>query len=341
MEAQSRGTSKQSVFRFCFCRLLTSPLLLPTFIFLVAASALAQAPLTVAWKDKQLSVNAEQVPLAQILQEVAHQTGLEIQGLEGLHNEVSLRFSALPLGPGLQQLLVPVNYFLVEKTVPTGNAQPVLLVITGLRRTHSADAAGSQAEGKREDREGGDDWQRLDLNLRLARVQEANSADPPQAAGILFAATQDPDPSIRQLAYERLYERGETEKVADLLRQEAKSADSDKRRTAIESLGNLFAGEGADILRDATADENTDVRHAAFEQLSRGDSAETVQVLRERLTYPDADIRLMAIEAMAAKGEASAREAALAALDDSDETVRSKATSLLQDLEVQEGGGTM
>ena len=101
----------------------------------------------------------------------------------------------------------------------------------------------------------------------------------------------------------------------------------------------LFAPEAADILRDATVDENTDVRHAAFQQLSRIDSTETVQVLRERLTHPDATVRLMAIEAMAARGEVSAREAAMVTLDDSDEAVQSKATGLLQELEAQEGGG--
>jgi hypothetical protein len=310
------------------------------FALLVAVSAAAEAPFAVEWKEGRLNVHAEHASLSQILQEVAHQADVEVRGLEKLQQAASVRFAGLPLRVGLQRLLAQVNYFLVEKTTSAGAAQPVLLVITGWRRTPSADAVGSQAEGELEGQGGGDDWQRLDPNLRLAQVQEANGADPQREARLLFAATQDPDPSIRQLAYDRLYEKGEKEKVADLLGQEAKSADSDRRRTAIESLGKLFASEAADVLRDATVDENPDVRHAAFQQLSRIDSAETMQVLRECFTHPDAAVRLMAIEAMATRGEASAREAALATLSDSDETVRSKATGLLQELEAQEGGGT-
>jgi len=310
------------------------------FTLLVAVAASAEAPFTVEWKEKRLSVHAEQASLWQIFQEVAHQTDVEVRGLEKLQQAVSIRFAGLPLRAGLQQLLAQVNYFLVEKTTPAGDAQPVLLVITGWRRTPSADVAGSQAEGEPEGHGGGDDWQRLDPNLRLAQVQEANGADLQQEARILFAPTQHPEPAIRQLAYDQLYEKGEKEKGAELLRQEARSADSDRRRTAIESLGKLFASEAADVLRDATVDENPDVRHAAFQQLSRIDSAETVQVLRERFTHPDAAVRLMAIEAMATRGEASAREAALATLSDCDETVRSKAMGLLQELEAQEGSGT-
>jgi hypothetical protein len=338
MWKQKRGGWRQfPIFRGLFW--LVTPLLLGVLLGVLSLPR-AQAQLTVAWQDGHLSVQAEKVPLAQVLQEIASQTGVAVQGLEGLDEEVSLRFSALPLRAGLQQLLAPVNYFLVEKTIPVGDARPVLLMITGWRRTLSADAAGSQAEGKLAGRGGGDDWQRLDPNLRLARVQETNSADLQQDARILFAATQDSDPSIRQLAYDRLYEKGEKEKVADLLQQDARSADSDRRRTAIESLGKLFASEAADILRNATTDENPDVRHAAFQQLARIDSAETVQVLRDRFTHPDAAVRLMAIEAMAARGEASAREAAMAALSDSDEAVRSKARGLLQELEAGEGSGT-
>jgi hypothetical protein len=50
---------------------------------LVAAPA-APAPLYVEWVAGRLSISAEQVPLAQLLHEVAHQTGMEIDDRAGL-----------------------------------------------------------------------------------------------------------------------------------------------------------------------------------------------------------------------------------------------------------------
>src|SRR5439155_22930531 len=93
---------------------LVPPLLLGVLLGVLAPPR-AQAHLTVAWQDGHLSVQAEKVPLAQVLQAIASQTGVAVQGLEGLDEEISLRFSALPLCAGLQQLLAQWNYLLCER----------------------------------------------------------------------------------------------------------------------------------------------------------------------------------------------------------------------------------
>src|SRR5207237_9080293 len=61
----------------------------------------AQAHLTVAWEDGHLSVQAEKVPLAQVLQEIASQTGVEVWGWEGHDAEVSVRLSVWCMRVGL------------------------------------------------------------------------------------------------------------------------------------------------------------------------------------------------------------------------------------------------
>jgi hypothetical protein len=73
----------------------------PVFI----ALADAQARLMVEWKGGRLSVSAERAPLAQVLREVARRTGVEIQGIDGLQESVSVRFSDLPLRVGLEKLI--------------------------------------------------------------------------------------------------------------------------------------------------------------------------------------------------------------------------------------------
>ena len=298
-----------------------------------ASSGWPQAPLRVEWQDTRLSVSADHTPLYQILQKVARQTGLKIQGLEGLQEEVSISFSGLPLPTGLEKLLMSANYILIEKSTPPEDLQPGLLLITGKRGTvvdKSEAAPGGQAIVP--------GWQSLDPALRLAQVQETGRPALQQGSDILSAAVRDTDPSIRQLAYHRLFDQGEKEQLAELLKQALASADSERRRTALESLGQFFAADATDLLRDATADEHPDVRHTAFQQLSHIDSAEAEQILTERLAHPNAEIRLMAIEAMAARGETVARVAATAVLYDSDELVRSKAAGLLQELGAHEGG---
>jgi HEAT repeat protein len=253
--------------------------------------------------------------------------------MEGLQDKVTINFSGLPLPTGLEKLLMSANYVLLEKSTPHEDPHPVLLLIIGKRGI-----VVDKSEAVLGDQETVPGWRDLDPNLRLAQVQETGRPALQQGIDILSAAARDTDPSIRQLAYSRLFEQGEKEKLAKLLKQAIASADSDRRQTAVEALGQFFAADAADLLRDATADEHPDVRHAAFQQLSHIDSAEAQQVIVERLAHPNAEIRLMAIEAMAARGETVAREAATVLLYDSDELVRSKAAGLLQELEAQEEG---
>ena len=91
MEVWSQETSKRSP--LCSCR---GRVVIFTFLFftlLVVPVASAQAPLVVEWQQGCLSVLAEKTPLSQIVREVAYRTGMEVQGLEGLEEEVSVRFS--------------------------------------------------------------------------------------------------------------------------------------------------------------------------------------------------------------------------------------------------------
>ena len=117
-------------------------LLLPALF--LAASAWPQAHLTVEWKDGHLSVHAEKVPLSQVLQEIASQTGVEVQRLEGLDEEVSLHFSALSLRAGLQQLLAQWNYLLCERPMFREGTQPILVIVAGRRATAPTEIAAGE-----------------------------------------------------------------------------------------------------------------------------------------------------------------------------------------------------
>ena len=74
-------------------------------------------------------MKADRASLSEILQAIATQTGMEVQGAEELEEEFSVSFSDLPLREALQQLLAHVNYMLVENTSPKGEARAVLTVV--------------------------------------------------------------------------------------------------------------------------------------------------------------------------------------------------------------------
>lgn len=101
--------------------------LLLSFLFtlLLISSVLAQEALIVEFKEGRLSVIAEKSPLSQILQEISVKAGVEIQGLEGAQEKISLRFFDLPLREGFQRLLANKNYILIERN------KPKLILVTG------------------------------------------------------------------------------------------------------------------------------------------------------------------------------------------------------------------
>ena len=306
--------------------LLTSML----FALGLTVTAWAQEPFSVLWRDGQLTIHADHAPLSLVLLEVVRQAEMEIHGLEGIAGEVSVQFAALSLRAGLQRLLTGVNYLLVERMNAAGEVALLRLVFAGQGRgenQHREEASEHETAAGRQ----------RSLNQRLLEVQEAMDAEPERATQVLHSAVQDPDPTIRQQAYSQLYERGEKATVASLLRQDAVSADSERRRTAIDSLGSLFAIEAVDLLRIATTDEHPDVRHAAFEHLAHIDDPDSSAALVERLTHPDPAIRALALEALASQDTATAREAAQTLLEDGDEELRGKAANLLHALDTREG----
>lgn len=310
------------------------------FFLILLVSAMAQSealPFLVEWQEGQLSVTAERIPLSSILKEVSSQAGLEIRGLDGLNEPVTMRFSGFTLSEGLKKLLAQVNHVIVEKeTSPHGETAPALVLIIRGQGAHKGIKSEKGLLSS--------DLQRFDPNIdpntRFEKILQLSERNSENLNSILYEATKDSDPSIREFAYNNLYKRGD-EKVVDMLMNDARSPDYDIRKTAIESLSELLGSKAIQTLKDATEDSNIEIRHMAFQSLSNIDSDEGLSVLRERLSHPDPEMRLMAMQAMASKGKKYAHEAAMLTLCDGDELVRSKAQGLLQELgerkEVEQG----
>jgi hypothetical protein len=212
--------------------------LLPLVILILvlsASSAPSFSALTVEWKNDRLSVVAENVPLARVLQEVADQTGLKLEGGDTLHAEVSVSFSAMPLADALDRLLVHVNYLTIDQAPLQGATRPpVALLLFGEKmaprsydvRTRAVLPVESPAPDEGAIEESPRDRQRLTA-LEAAAQRDDMAA--------LRVALFDPAPLIHMRALTLMLE-GDTPKTLAFLISVARSNDPAPRLQALELL---------------------------------------------------------------------------------------------------------
>ncbi len=292
----------------------------------------APALFSVEYEDRQLSVNAEQTPLAQILREVARQTAVEVQGLEGLQEEVSVRFTRLPLQEGLQKLLGSVNYLLFEATSPQGGMRPTRVLVFGRRAGSPLRARGatSSEAGKAMTEE--EEWEER-LKALEAFAQQGDEA-------ALRQALHDPDESVQMKALELLAQRGQQQAVASLLDM-TKSDQSATRSQALRLLHESgYAGEGTVVAALGAALDDKEARDYAIQALAERGGADAMEYLREVFRDPDPTVRKLVIDNIAPQGQQSLpllREA----IADPDETIRSFARFWLEQAASEDGGNSV
>ena len=288
-------------------------------LLFLASFGSAQEPLKVEWMEGRLSVTAEETPLAQVLQEVARQTGLEARGLERLQEKVSVRFSSLSLREGLQKLLAYVNYVILEKKSFQGDTQPVLVLASGRRTTPST---GERGEKPEEDPVVEEDQGRR-LAALYASVQQGDSE-------ALQKALFDRDQVVQATAYELLAKQ-DPEKAVAVLLEATKSDQPGTRLQALQLLdqsGQAEARVALSALDSALGDEDVTVKGYAAQALVERGTPEAMVHLYRALHDPDPSFRMMVVEVVA--GKEQGRQMLQAALRDDNEAVRSMAAFWLE-----------
>ena len=317
MCVQSKQTSKRFPIRSVPGKRLIFAVL--SCLLFLASFGSAQEPLKVEWMEGRLSVTAEETPLAQVLQEVARQTGLEARGLERLQEKVSVRFSSLSLREGLQKLLAYVNYVILEKKSFQGDTQPVLVLASG-RRT--APSTGERGEKPEEDPVVEEDQGRR-LAALYASVQQGDSE-------ALQKALFDRDQVVQATAYELLAKQ-DPEKAVAVLLEATKSDQPGTRLQALQLLDQSGQAEGRvalSALDSALGDEDVTVKGYAAQALVERGTPEAMVHLYRALHDPDPSFRMMVVEVVA--GKEQGREMLQAALRDDNEAVRSMAAFWLE-----------
>jgi hypothetical protein len=248
--------------------------------------ATAQTPLTVEWKAARLSVSAQGVSLAQILREVARRTGIEVQGLEGLQQRVSVRFADLPLREGLEKLLAQMDYAILGDLSAEGGKRPARVVVSGRWPSPAGSASNEAAEPEGE----------------AASEEGVSGPEETESEGNLMP---EPDPEEQRGALQTFVGEGNEE----ALRKALRDADQAVQATAFELLAERDSQWALTLLTEATKSEEPMTRLQAlqlFEQSGRADEATTMTALREALADETVTVRQYAIQALATRGGADA-----------------------------------
>jgi len=309
----------------------------------LVSPAFAQAPLVVEWKAQRLSVSAERAPLAQVLREVARQTGIEVDGLQGLQQRVSVRFTRLALRDGLAKLLAHQDYAMVGDPSSATGGEPVTLVILG----HPPSPAVADAPRAETGSAGAAEQMALSGAGPTAPASApVTEQDPAERAAAVYAlandgdmdairrALLDPDPGVQAIAFQALAERDPHE-AARMAVDASRSDDLSRRLSGLFALGQLDDTIAVPALAHALADADEGVREYAVQSLRGQSSPEAEAALSRALQDASPAIRLLALEALACRGrtgEAYLRSAA----QSEDSLLRARAAQLLQQVSADE-----
>jgi hypothetical protein len=281
-----------------------------TFALIVVVSASSQRVAKVEWRQGQLSVAAEEVPLSEVIQAVASKTGIEVVELEEFRQEVSVQLSGLPLHDGLQRLLADVNYVLIESASGQEQRRPVLTVIVGGRVRSSS---------------------RRIIDCVLADAVDTSKGVTEDNETALRRALDDPDPDSQALALDLIAER-DHENAVPVLVEGTQSTMPEVRLRAIDLLVSSQADDQTILsaLGRAVNDEDRGIRSYAIRTLAQRGAPEGLAYLQGALVDPDPGTRILTLDNIfrfvpPAQGIPLLQAATL----DSNEAVRSTASSLL------------
>lgn len=155
----------------------------------------------------------------------------------------------------------------------------------------------------------------IDAEARAARVRDAASLDPADAAPLLRSLLDDPEPEVRAAACETVGALHATALLDDVLQRLA-DREPEVRVAAAHALGQIAEPAAHEALARAVADPEFEVRAAALGALARVGAPEAFATIVGSLSDRRREV---VVAALGALGELGRPEAVYALLDRADD----------------------
>src|ERR1700738_4805623 len=251
----------------------------------------------VKWERGKLSLDAEAVPLSEVLLEVSRAIGIEFLGAQGLSNLVSIHLVRAELGQALRDLLLHVDYAVTAGPLGLASPQGTRVIILGGSSPSSPSAASLVTPANNDaqtiklesiqamegaDREAVTEAQQEDHTVETDQ-QSLMGADPGSSASMgadqPLSQNEGPaelQPSSEELAGTALPGGSQTENLAAI---ESAATSQDR-----EALGTYMQHS------------NAAVQAAAFDTLAANDNTAAVENLLAQIKDPSQPSRLQALQ---------------------------------------------
>ena len=301
----------------------------PTFLsavvltWLCAAAAAADAQtFSVAWAHERLNVAARDAALADVLADVARQTGVTIVGLEKLPDRITVQVRNALLLDGLRTLLAGCDFIIRYSAVsdsldrvkvwvraPSNPASSTSRLAEAIRPPPSSPALNPPAASD---------------DVPVDSIAAAPSPEPDPLPEV-------PNPTIDEVA--RLNAEGafDARATESSLIGLTKSTNHEVRIRALQSLALQGTPIGMEAIKGALTDSNPFVRAEALDMLiSQSPGPAAVGRLTELVEHADPAIRGTAAMALGDQAGDDADLILNRALEDADPSVRAFATQSLK-----------
>jgi HEAT repeats len=290
-------------------------LIISAVLFATSLCAASQAHFRVEWKQQRLSLTAEDVPVWEVLSEVARKTGVEVQGARALRQSANLRFTNLPLRDAFEKILAGVSFAFVESPTATGSVSHLTVMVLGETAGLGSDTARKKAKPSPP----ANSMAKLERLYNLAKQGTWDE---------VWKAASQGDPVIQSVAL-GLLAGHDPDQATALAVTAAHSSDQSHRLVGIQTLAGLDSPIAAQTLGENLSDPDTGVRESAVVSLMGQSSSDSVAALSRALQDRDYSIRMMALDFLAQRGEEGAASLYLASQHNADPQVRSRAHELL------------
>ncbi len=271
--------------------------------------------LSVVVRDSRLSVDARNVPWAEVVAEIARAAGIRLRVLAVPPARTgTIRFEGLAPAEALERIAGrALNLLLVyEGDAPDARLAEVWVLGQGGRGPGAAPGASARAPhpGSARARRGGPAGAAdAALEARLDAIEELADQAPEIALPRLGQALADPDPAVREAAAEALGELGDARALEPLAELLAADPEPEVRAAAAEALGELGAREAVPRLGQRLVDADESVRESVVDALAQLGGREAERLVRQALQDEDEDVREAAADALRLLQRAASRPA--------------------------------